>query len=97
MGIKIELDGKKYNTKIEALHVNTQYVVYINGYRVFINVSLEKPDICGQLTTFKKVIGMGNEGGKSMKNIEQIVESSSPSSSGQQQKQSSRSRASQKD
>jgi hypothetical protein len=94
MGIKIELDGKKYDTKIETLHVNTQYVVYINGYRVFINVTLEKPDICGQLTTFKKVIGMGTEGGRSMKNIVQIAEPSSPSSSGQQQRESSRSQAS---
>lgn len=91
MGVEIEIEGQKFKTKIETLKVNTQYVVHLNGQRVFINVTLEKPDICGQLTTFKKVIKEGTESGKSKKNTEKTGGSSSPSGSGQQEKGSSHS------
>ncbi len=91
MGVKIEIDGQKFKTKIATLKVNTQYVVHLNGYRVFINVTLERPDVCGQLTTFKKVIGGGTGSGKSKKSTGKTGGSSSPSGSGQRGKESSRS------
>jgi hypothetical protein len=89
MGIKIEFNGKKYDTGIKELQVNTEYVVHIEGYNVFINVTVERPDACGQLGIFKKVIEKNIENGKSKKHTGKTGASSRRSRNGQQEKESS--------
>ncbi len=89
MGIKIKLDGKKYDTEIKELEVGTEYVAHIGGRTVLINVTLERPEICGQLEIFRKVIEKSTESGKSRRSTGKTGASSRRSSSDQQEKESS--------
>ena len=61
-GIKIKFNGKTYYTGIPYLEVNNQYIAHIDGYRIFINVTLERPEVCGEIEIVdeyvkRKIIG----------------------------------------
>jgi len=57
--LEIKLEGKVYKTPIKFLEVGNQYVIEINGLRVFINVSIERPALCSEAQSITKLLGMG--------------------------------------
>ena len=57
--LEIKLEGKVYKTPIKFLEPGNQYVVEINGLRIFINVSVERPALCSEAQSITKLLGMG--------------------------------------
>ena len=57
--LEIKLEGKVYKTPIRYLEPGNQYVVEINGLRVFINVSIERPALCSEAQSITKLLGVG--------------------------------------
>jgi len=57
--LEIKYGGKVYKTPIKYLEVGNQYVVEIEGLRIFINVSVERPALCSEAQSITKLLGMG--------------------------------------
>ena len=56
--LEIKLEGKVYKTPIKFLEPGNQYVVEINGLRIFINVSVERPALCSEAQSISKLLGV---------------------------------------